>query len=93
MGVQDLFPTQYESPPVRIYVSQHVSVLEADDTISIFTRLRASPFIVGDVVRVLSTVHLYYQAALMTAEIRNEALDGVGAVEAIAKVATAQVIP
>jgi hypothetical protein len=33
----------------------------------------------------VAPVHLYYQAALMTAEIRDEAFDRVGALEAIDK--------
>ena len=41
----------------------------------------------------LSAVHLYYQAALMTAEVGDEAFDRVGALEAIPKIAPAQVLP
>ena len=41
----------------------------------------------------LSAVHLDYEAALMTAEIGDEAFDGVRALEALAKVAKPQVVP
>jgi hypothetical protein len=41
--------------------------------------------IIGEVVSVLPTVHLYYEAAFMTAQIGDEAFDRVGALEAIAK--------
>ena len=76
-----------------IYVAWHLAVPEPDDPISVFTHLRGSPFIIGDIVSVLSAVHLYYQAALMTAEVGDEAFDRVGALEAIAKIAPAQVVP
>ena len=76
-----------------IYVAQDVGVPESDDPISVLTHLRGSPFIIGDVVSVLAAVHLYYQAALMTAEVGDKAFDGVGALEAIAQIATAQMVP
>ena len=68
-------------------------VPEPDDPISVFIHLRGSPFIIGDIVSVLSGVHLYYQAALMTAEVGDEAFDRVGALEAVPKIAPAQVVP